>query len=61
MTNVAVPKEKLKELDEARIRLHDILEKTGLNTNAEVFAAFMEITGIMWKIANRAWPEVKNE
>ena len=56
-TNVLVPKEKLRELDAARLRLHEILEKTGLNKDAEAFAAFMEITGVMWKIANRAWPE----
>ena len=57
MTNVVVPKEKLKELDDARIYLHDILEKTGLHNDAEVSAAFMEVTGVMWKIANRVWPE----
>ena len=60
-TNVLVPKEKLKELDDARLRLHEILEKTGLHNDAEVFAAFMEVTGVMWKIANRAWPEAKDE
>ena len=57
MTNVVVPKEKLKELEEARIRLHEILEETGLHNDAEAFVAFMEVTGVMWKIANRAWPE----
>ena len=61
MTDVAVPKEKLKELDDARLRLHEILEKTSLNKDAEAFAAFMEVTGVMWKIANRVWPEVKDE
>lgn len=61
MTNVVVPKEKLKELDDARLRLHEILEKTGLNKDAEAFAAFMEVTGVMWKIANRVWSEAKNE
>ena len=61
MTDVAVPKDKLKELDDARLRLHEILEKTGLNKDAEAFAAFMEVTGVMWKIANRVWPEVKDE
>ena len=57
MTNVIIPKKKLKELDDARIYLYDILEKTGLRNDAEVFAAFMEVTGVMWKIANRVWPE----
>ena len=61
MTDVVVPKEKLKELDDARLRLHEILEKTGLRNDAEAFAAFMEVTGVMWKIANRVWPEAKNE
>lgn len=61
MTDVAVPKEKLKELDNARLRLHEILKKTGLHNDAEAFAAFMEVTGVMWKIANRVWPEAKNE
>ena len=61
MTDVVVPKEKLKELDYARLHLHDILEKTGLHNDAEAFAAFMEVTGVMWKIANRAWPEVKDD
>ena len=61
MTDVVVPKEKLKELDDARLRLHEILEKTGLRNDAEAFAAFMEVTGVMWKIANRVWPEVKDE
>ena len=61
MTDVAVPKEKLRELDDARLRLHEILEKTGLHNDAETFAAFMEVTGVMWKLANRVWPEVKDE
>ena len=61
MTDVVVPKEKLKELDDARLRLHEILEKTGLRNDAEAFAAFMEVTGVMWKIATRVWPEAKNE
>ena len=37
MTDVVVPKEKLKELDDARLRLHEILEKTGLHNDAEAF------------------------
>lgn len=61
MTDVAVPKEKLKELEDARLRLHEILEKTGLHSDAEAFAAFMEVTGVMWKIANRVWPEVTKQ
>ena len=61
MTDVAVPKEKLKELEDARLRLHEILEKTGLHNDAEAFAAFMEVTGVMWKIANRVWPEVTKQ
>ena len=61
MTDVVVPKEKLKELEDARLRLHEILEKTGLHNDAEAFAAFMEVTGVMWKIANRVRPEVNDE
>ena len=57
MADVAVPKEKLKGLEDARLRLHEIIEKTGLHNDAEAFAAFMEVTRVMWKIANRVWPD----
>ena len=60
-TNVLVPKEKLKELENARLALYDFIGKhmsTGnkLHDNANL-VVLHSITGIMWQLSNRKWPE----
>lgn len=56
--HVIVPQEELDKLEQARIELYEILDSY---KDEFMTLRFSNVTGTMWAIANRKWPEVKGE
>ena len=57
---VAVPQSSLDKIEVARRRLYELAEEQGWPVNDTMLVTrLMEITGPMWEVANRKYPEVK--
>jgi len=58
---VAVPQSSLDKIEQARKELYELAEELGWDTNNDGIVKLMRlmnITGPLWEVANRKYPEV---
>jgi hypothetical protein len=57
---VAVPQSSLDKIEVARKQLYELAEELGWDINdTMLLTRLMNITGPMWEVANKKYPEVK--
>ena len=61
---VAVPQSSLDRVEQSRKELYEFAEELGWDTNSDGIVKLMRlmnITGPLWEVANRKYPEVLSE
>ncbi len=54
-----LPEEDIKAVEEARLKLHELIESNGWDKNQILVTELMQVTVPMWKISHRKYNEEK--